>query len=675
MQACLLSDRPDEAWKVFENRINNSGTMTSFEWQWGGGRDKMDPLSRDLAMRAMGAKDGMSSMALDYFHQINQEDVSISFEALCGVLQACEQDKDWMGGLSVLYEIIKNDKKPNWIVDGSKLHIGDCFHEDQSLEANNSEEWLNRMGPLISSLMMSCVSTSNFGVALFIVELMDLCIGTQNQVRDTENNGKNQPIEEATISLLSKLDSSGDVLLAAMTSLCGLRCYENAINLFERANVSPNRRIQENGGLPSNLLRVYEYAQAERLRYGTVQNENPWKKAAKETKVLINKIRVFSKAKNAATTEEMDEMYASLATAMKACTYLRQSQLSLILYSWTKERLSNVHLTRVKRLKGHSDNFAMKSDLLYSEVISANGWSNNLLKAIDLFEYLLSSSSDDMEKWRHSCNAGLIALVANGQGDVAFGIFSALDQSALTSEIYVTIGKVLAKEKRWKDLGILYDSAVSKGFLSEELSILAMEAIVSSEVDNRLRALRTIIESTAKNAGMDSEAWLKSNYWHIKKALGFRHARLLMWWNDPKTCDFDELEFSLQEFYECKAENRKHRHEVIRAILYNAKKFAIPEENSSYKMVPRSAIDWSMLLQAVATEMQTSSMRLDHRFIDDMVLAYLAIGLRKECVDFLRDALNNGARVSKRALLRSLEVADQDVSNGLTEDLEMMLSQ
>jgi hypothetical protein len=666
MHACLLSNRPDAALEAFDYGINKQGIVGGGEWQWGGGRDKFDPLCRDIAMRAMRAKDGMSSLALDFFQQSLEENVHISLEALQGVLEACEQDKNWKGAISVLFEIIRTHDKPNWIVSGSEMSIQEYFQSNLP-KSNGESKWISQKGPLLASVMRSCNSTLNFGAALFCIQMVDLASETTKVVPVVEDSSSQQSVEAATMSILEKTEHCNDVLVAAMVSLCGLRCYENASTIFKSAR-----------NATSDALRVYEFAQSERDKHGTIHVGNPWVSAAKDMHRLFLAVELLKEGRAEATPSGMEAIYIALASAMKSSTYVRQSKLSLVLFSWTIEKLEGIKseflLVNTKVSSNNLDTFAMKKDFLLAEFMNAHRWSNNVAKSIELFESLLGSSSEDMKKWRHSCNAGLSALVANGQGAGAFEIFGALDQSALTQESYATIGNFLAKEKKWEDVLKLYSTALKQGISSDELSLLAMEAVVSSEVENRILVLRAIIDDTVKNNGFDAESWLRSRYWNVKKRIGFKYSRLLMWWNDPHTCDFDELEFAIGDFRERKAAGLKVKYETIRTILYNSKKGTMQEGSIDYRFVPTSVQEWVKLLQEVTKEMHNFSTPLDSRLIDDIVKSYLALDCRQECVEFVSEELNKGARINKKSLVEVLDAAHMEYHENLADDIEMMLS-
>jgi hypothetical protein len=680
MQACLLSNRPDAALEAFDYSIDKQAIIGGGEWQWGGGRDKIDALCRDLAMRAMKGKNGMSSLALGFFQQALDEDVCISFEALQGVVEACEHDQNLEGAISVLLKILQDHNKLNWIVDGSELSISERL-EPESFQLAGESIWMSHIGQILASVMKTCNSTSNFGIAIFCFQLMHLSTGTENRMLNLKNSGTTQSMESSAVSFLSKGEFCSDLLVAMMVSLCGLRCYQSAVNICRSTTSLATDSAAKGSGLASNDVRsVYEYAQSENMKHGTIRLGNPWMNASKHIQRLVMSVQVIREGGDHASPADLGAVYAALAAAMKACTYVHQSALSLILFSWVKEQLigPRSEFPAVDKMKisqvAFADDFAMRSDLLFAEVIRAHRWSGNVVGSIDLFESLLGTSSGNMERWTISCNAGLSALIANGQGAAALEIFIALDPAALNQESYITIGNYLAKEKRWADLRDLYSTALEEGYESEELSLSTMEAVVSSKVENRIIVLRTMVDDIAKHTGMKPEDWLRSQYWSIKDSIGFKYARLLMWWNDPDTCHFDELDFAIQEFNERTAAGLNVKYDTIRTILKNARKGVPKEEPGNYRWVPSSSQEWKGLLQAIIEESQSSVMHLDPRMIDAVVMSYLALDCRQECVDFINDMLSKGARVNRKSLVAALDAAHAKAYEDMATDLEMMLA-
>lgn len=691
MQACFLCGQAEDALRLFEKHFGDQSSVAE-EWQWGGEMDTLDPLCRDLAMRVVMSREGMSAAALHFFRQSLEERVTISLEALRGIVQACEQDMDTDGAVSVLLTILENSDKKNWIVSGSEMSI-DVVNSTEASKLGRgtvSECWLPEMGDILASVMRTCNMTSSFGTALFCQRIFDMHLSSREEGKQERNVDTNLCLEHSTISLLSKMRSSDDLLIPTMVSLCGLRCSNRAVQLFESLQdyESRDRNRGDDKIISPDSRLVYEYALSEDTKHGPTLLGNPWVSAHKHIHRLTAAIHQIKNSGNDPAPAEHDMIRAALAAAMKSCTIAHQSALSLLLCLWVEKNLENYlsesssgdvmnNYLAGKNLNDKSD-FAMSRDSLFAEVITAHRWNKSFTVAVDLFQSLLDSKfGEDLAQWKLSCNAGLSCLIANGRGNDAVKIFKAIKESALTPDSFTTVARFLARENNWDGLIDLYRTALEYGYVTEELSLLAMNAVVSSKVNDRMRILRSIVDDNAKSVNLDPLTWLHSRYWHLKRALGFHHARLLMWWNDPETCHLDELEFAIEEFMGHRATGLKPKNNGVRTIVASAKLFAdrpLEDESKKWQLVPFSTPAWASLLQDVLLEIRSSGIQNDPRFIDDVVEACRNLGCNRECVDFVIAAWSRGARVNRKSLTEALEAAKEEHSVDLVKDIQMILS-
>jgi len=165
---------------------------------------------------------------------------------------------------------------------------------------------------------------------------------------------------------------------------------------------------------------------------------------------------------------------------------------------------------------------------------------------------------------------------------------------------------------------------------------------------------------------------LRERYWQIKGLIGFKYARLLMWWNDPSTCNLDELNFAIAEINEHTANGADVRFETIRTIIKSAKQGLVQDNLDKYRWIPSSAEEWKELLQLVIYQAQLTN-HLDSRMIDELVRSYIALDCREDCIHFVVNSLHSGARVNKFSLHQALEAAHLESSDAVN-DLQMLLS-
>jgi hypothetical protein len=694
MQACWLCGRSREAWQVLEESnllvtpgVSNVGVSTTpgfgGEWQYGGERDLMDPLVRDLAMRVIpdawlqtpshnSDTDGndaleapsKSDIALRLYHQTLAENVTISREALLGVVMCCEQDERWQEALSVLMSVFDEEKRlmaneniDPWIVPGNRLVIEERGH--QGVHASNN---LLQMSEMLASVMRNCNASSHFGISLFCLQLFDMLLsmrdGGKQQVDHT------MVIDEQIGHFLSRIEDPQDVLTASMVALCGLRCYKQAIDLYN--HVEP----EKSSSMAASM--VNKYAMSNQARFGTLVLGNPWVSAQRHTEQLLLATRLLAQNGTISLSDDprkMQQIEHILGRAMNSCTNAHQPELSLQLLRWTNQSVLG---------NGNVDSPVSFNDAVTAETILARRWAQDAAGAVDLFEDVVQSHEGDLSARRMTTAAGLTALIANGRDDDALTIFRSLEDSALCTDGFTTIGHLLLKRSEWREVIDLYRCASMKGFSSEELSLMAMKAVSSSKIDNRLRILRAIADECASNVGTDVQTWMTSRYWHIKRELGFYYARLLMWWNDPDLALVDELNLAIKEFYNELSNDLRPKNDVVRVIVEGPKllKSIGLEDLQGYERVPRTVEQWSSLLVELIEATRGSSIQYDPNFVDSMVRAYKSLGRNRDCVDYISDLMDaDGIRVRKSTLSEALEAARLEQAMGLYKDIEMKLSQ
>jgi hypothetical protein len=701
MNACLLCNRPDEALRVFDECIGAQPGISG-EWQWGGGRDRIDPLCRDLAMRAMAAKDGMSEQAMEFFHQTEEEGVTISFDALRGVILACEQDGNWEAASSVIMTILDRSNNSNWIVRGSNMSISDIASEVvSSNELSVAVRWLPEMGDILASVIRTCNSTSNFGIAMLCLRLVELhlpsTVENLEQVLGTtsRDNSSDMLLEQSLVSLLLKMRHTEEVLTATMVSLCGLRCYSHAVNLYDillNAQHPTDTRLETDDRSSYSLASLnsqlcYEYAMSEVVKREPTLLGDSWTSANRHLhKITAAVLSIRGEEEISPKDREVIDMI--LATAMHACTESHQPETSLFLALWAEKSLqgrssktsANGSVRSFfglgKTETGNVQHYGFRMDVLLAEAISANRWSQKTNEAMDLFESLKDSHSTELSRWKLSCNAGMSLLFSVGRFDDALDFFNGLDDSARTVDTFSIAAKCLTKEKRWKEIGAIYRGALATGRLSEELGLLTMNSVRISKVDNQMRVLRAIVEDTAKCSGSDPINWMEAKYFQLKRTLGFRYARLLLWWDDPATCHLDELQLALEDFDKRMASGLKAKHDVIRLIVFNAKSFqegAIPEGTGEVARVPRTESAWLALLGRVLEETRDSSLQYDAHFVSDVIKALRRLRNNRECVSYVNEALLRGVLLHKTAMVEALAAAEVVNSRKLKEDIQMLL--
>lgn len=667
MHACLLSGRPDEALKIYEKKFGKVGEKSiAEEWQWGGNQDTADPLTADLLMRASVARSGLSTMALKLFQDTIKQGWTISSEALLGVLEACENDDDMESSLMVMERILNNFSNDSWLVPGSELSIPDQNSEDGKRLSGGAvgTYWLPQMSSHFACVLRCCNSQSSFGTGMYYLQKGVTMIEQSSRTLDLHRK-----TQDSTAGMLSSFEHKEELLTPMVVALCGMRCYDDAVQIFDSLGNDEFHR-------DTTFLR--EYAVSEREKNGKLILGNPWASASRHIRRLLSVLHFVRESEGRLTKADESKVLKCLAMAMQSCTSAHHSDLSLRLLSSVATSLQEYSgaIARDNESLGWR-NLELESDFLSAEIIRALGYSNDPLDAIDVFHSLLSHQTKDKSKWPLSCSAGISVLVKLGRGDEAFAIFGELDHSSLPPDCLVQIGKYLLSEEKTQELGEIYTSALKNGNLSDELTIMTMSSIVKAKMDNRVRILRAMVDDNAKYFGIDRESWTRTRYWQVKKALGFFNARLLMWWNDAETCHLDELEFAIAESKVRKSEGLKVRNDAARTIVNSARLFdesTIPHDSFRWKnFVPRSKAEFVVLLLNLLEECESTPIIYDPYFVDSVVAAMRNLDANKDCVDFIKVVLDRDVRLQKSTLARALEAATIEQARAVVDDIRMLM--
>jgi len=384
-----------------------------------------------------------------------------------------------------------------------------------------------------------------------------------------------------------------------------------------------------------------EFVKSEMFKNGRLIVGNPWSNADRHIRRLLEALHFIQDSGLKLTKSDESKIFRALAVAMNSCTSAHHPDLSLRLLSHVADSL-RANGGPSGRNNNDTENWrdlTLIHDSLTSEIINALGW-NNVEDAVDVFMDVLRQEPSNLSHWRSSCSSGLSVLVKSGRGDEAATIFNdALDIATRSPESYIQIGKHLLNTGSTRELGDLYRAALNSGNLSDELTLLTMTTIVKTNPPNRVRVLRMIVDDNAKFFGIDRDAWMRTRYWHAKKALGSLNARLLMWWNDPETWHMDELEFAISDFKARMGEGLKVRNDAVRAIVNHARSFdeskIAPGSFRWKNFVPRTKAEFIVLVLNVVEECQSSPIIRDPFFIDGVVAALRNLEGNQECVAFV----------------------------------------
>lgn len=304
---------------------------------------------------------------------------------------------------------------------------------------------------------------------------------------------------------------------------------------------------------------------------------------------------------------------------------------------------------------------------------------NRHTEAIDLFFDSVEEASKEesaavgTSQFVQSWNLAIALLFHVGRSEEANNLYHALEDELKTPETYIETGKGLSSIQDWKGVEEVYSKAVLAHCVSEELALLTMKATTEQAADGKVPTLRAIVDEAAKIDGSSSMDWIKVRYWNLKRILGWRYARLLMWWNDPNTASEDEFLLAIERLESAKRSGVVPKNDDLRCIVRYASFYMRTKDDSSSEgnhmldsndddefAVSRSQVV-ELVLEAVF-EANRTTLGMQRSFIDSAASGLRALQANRECIQFVKEALSRGARVNKRALVEA-RYASEDVGD------------
>lgn len=621
MHACLLNDQPEEALKQFAELTDGPASVGS-EWQWGGGSDVVDPVVRDIAMRAGGP------LSLDLYWQAMDEGFQVSNQALRAVIDSCT---DVAGALSIMDKLCDD---LTWLVDGADLVIERCDQPKKSIAYP-----VDKLQPIVLELVRRCNGAREFGMSLLGYQLLMPRSSTDD-------------FETAMIDRISVSSNQDEHLAAVMTALCGVNSTTSAHNLFEALSAGKVDAFPLSSG-------VNEYSSSMASLAGLTSALNLSERIVSVVNQLPDKVL---------TTIQTQKLLTAVAQAMRAFNVVSQPQPAIFLFRQIEKKLkarqevpasvggavrSFLGIEEEEEEKADVSLLAM-SDPVLAEMVWAHRTRRAPEQALWLFETVLESSEKGYEAFPLTVTQALEALVAEGRTEAALDIFHSLDAAVWTPDMFVALSNALLAEKKWKSVQDLYHLSMKSGCLTEALGLAAMQAVVNTpDLDGKMTILRTIIKDICSITGTTNNEWHKARYWALKKKLGIRYSRLIMRWNDERTSDLFELQFAVEEFTERKTAGLRPRNDVLWSLVRGCKHIDRAFE-LIHQLDIRLPLDkkvWANLLGHVIVELQKSGLRNDQKFVADLVRALRAVGANAASEEFLSDSLSRGVMVDQTLLL------------------------
>ena len=672
MHACILCDRHDEALAIFDELLCGELAASASEWQWGGGEDRLHPACRDLAIRALGGihivNDGTAvrERALTLFHQALEDDTKISIEALTAVMATCELTGDWETVIDIFLRAL--DRKPeSWLVMGEGVQLT-LYKSESSL---SNADLVAELGLFLNRVMQACNLSKKHGLALLCLQLFDSSLALTTRVADHDQSTDNTM--DASLALLStirRLRHQKELVTTTMVSLCGARSPHIAIRLKEAC--SPD--------MVDARQRYDCSAYSEHLRI-TSNPSFSWQVVHRHVHRLAVCLRSIEEAGEPITERDANLLSSVLATAIRECVAAGYPEAGVALGRWVERRHIENPLQSHNRVFSTEQGISLRlpiplTDSLLSAAVEAFGKTGKF----DITDNLIHEHLGDERppaKWLLSYHEAVKVLFAQGQPDNAMALFRTIVASGRNPGMFCTAAQNFKAYRDWRAILDLYRLALSSGCVSEELGMLAMEAVVGSGREKQFPLLRSIIAETARSVGANPADWIVTNYWALKRALGFSTARLIMGWGDQKSVRLDELELALEVMERRSSVGLTPEKDALLSIADAAANFdqlSVPFNKTGVAKVPRDRQGWVRTLERALDEAKDTLLLYDSKFIDDAAAAYERLGCNIECFEIVNGAVSRGLKLRRKALESAARAAEAEGIEDLASDITMLLA-
>jgi hypothetical protein len=705
MYACVLNEKYEEALDL-HNYVIKSPQLGASEWQWGGGYGGVHPLLRDLSLISMGFQSRellseyddespshmSSAKGIDTLQQIVEEGGSISLDAFKGVLSMCEVEGNFENAIQILHMIMNYNQKSDWTIVKRSL---ENFLMENPEHVQHTETDLRSIclvdDDILAKVMNSCNTAGEFGLALLLCRL----VSSVEEV-DTDFSHSVPTIVKRLLLSQKLLSKSDELLTSTMLALCGVGCIREARALYSEVVGSG---FSDNKSHWQSSTECFAYVMS-------LHNESnqSWRSAFKSIDRVLSAIESMNETDFVLGESEEQSFSQGVAQMMKSCATAQQGLVGLHLAkhgSVTVMKRQN-SVSNVKKaiqsffgLKSNdtfnfndesneATSFLSSSDAMLSGAMECylNSRIPKEKEALALFfskweidanlQEAVKNAPSGTSNWILSTNAVLELLIERDSFESAESFFQAIHPNNRVAETYLIMARGFIIEEKWEEISKLYVVAAKNGFLSEELGILAMEAIAKSKLDGKVRILRQVADDNASIMGMQQRDWIAENYWVLKRHVGFHYARLLMWWNNPKKTQEQELELAIKQFEKARGRRFQVDEDILKCIVKLA-------QNERYmKRINQNNDDdkseYVDILLEATLEARRHTLGADPSFIYDAVSALTTLNASEECINLIRISVAEGIQVDMDTLTHGVEAASATQDEGALEEFQTLLS-
>ncbi|KAL7551131.1 hypothetical protein ACHAWF_014330 [Thalassiosira exigua] len=682
MLACIESSRYADAINAYDFFVGGDQSAAS-EWQWAGGNfTAMKPLCRDLALHALGnvKKARLSHNAMIMFREIIDEDSPISVNALAGLAQSLENDRDLQTCIKLLdsfLESVYHQGNPKWRIRSNALELNNSISNETPLTLEDKN---NLLATILASVMRVCNGKRHHGLGLTICSTVNTA--HVHQQKKTNHDSLKCTGNAALDSILSHqlVTENQPILSAYVSSLHALGCEHIANELMDAAH---NGSSDSASTVPTVLRSGLPYAES--LAHALIAMDRVLKAADSirsdgyfppESRVIFERglaraidhfidcsqpeaaLHLFGHAINQVSKRDASKRDATWADQLKSFFASDTPAGGEIFQRDDEVDIKDLHL----------------SDPLLSSLMNTYTKMGQPDKALSTFDDG-TSHLEDSSIMTQSTNSYMEALL---DIDIALckTAVEEVGEKSVNPSIFLAIAKQYARNQMWPQIGELYNKAREAGCVSEDLALLTMQAVCESELlEGKILVLRSILGDVSSLVGMKRSDWIESKYWGIKRYVGYHYARLLMRWNDPATSQKEELLFAINEMRTCAREGIAAKNAPLECIARIAQVYGTEGRVESVltRSQRRSAVN--LILEA-CVEANKSGLMKKYMFTAEVARNLRALGANKECIQVVHSIISPGKKCKHKvameeAMYAALEERDNDSLQVITEVYEL----
>jgi hypothetical protein len=682
MNAFILAGRSEEALKIFYRFLDEF--MTAEEMSLGGGADRSHfYLARDLAMRALGQTNerGASDTAYELFCQVQSDQVVMSLEALCGVIRTFGMDGRWEDSVSFFIKAIDQPLTSGWLVSGSL--------SDKAFDGS-AHEMLDPLllGSVLEATMDSCNQAKQFGVALFLLRLLELSLPAKALMKQKTTNKEAQNFlsmreipatpaakhrcADAIYPTICAVPNSASLLSSTMVSLCGLSMPADAVDLFRL--VDDARPVD----ITDNSRDIYSFACSRSKGHSEMDNSQ-WNYAYRNLHRLTASLLAVRNDVQETSAEDLCLVSTLAAGTIEACNEVSQPAVGTLLSKLLNldQKLPLPETSKIPVEAPLDAPTAVLTDQLLAAIMGSYSKHGQHEDALKLFDFVSAKDNPSVAEWLDSCGSALRSLFVLEREEEAMSLFNSIVSTARSPVLYNLVARELNNRKRAKEVLRLFAEASEVHCVSEDLCVEALKAIGTFQRQgDDDKALRNVIGYAASIAGRSSEEWLRSKYWTLKKHMGFGVISALMKWNDPKTRTFDELELAVELFEARSSSGLSPKLATLISIVSAASGFSpksVPRSKRNVPRFPRDRESWMELLEQVMAEAEKTPLFSQPDFVDNGSRAYCTLGGYSEAVNFVNAYIARGLLPWTDTLNLVKEAAVRSETTHSIAEIEMLL--